>query len=172
MDATISRQVNEILYGGDANRKALYEKAKNLGYSDNEALTFVNSGGGQAGADAVADAAEAKAKDFVGTLDLKIHDWGPFRATFYTNERGDAVYAQNKINSILDADKSFKKLSALEQRYAKAYAAGHFIATNWAAKSDASDNKTRLSDLCAKLGVSVSDAKTAYNSTYQHGTMA
>ena len=168
VDATVSRQVNGILLGGDAKKKALYEQALGLGCTTEEALLFVNAGGGTAGVDAISGKAEQNAATFLSKVDLDATGW----KTFWRNETADANIVESAINNVLASD-AYKNLTYLEKAEVKPKLVGACIATSWSKKMDASDNATRLKLLCEKFGITerddIEDAVKQYNALYSHG---
>lgn len=168
IDATVSRQVNEILLGGDAKKKALYEQALGLGCTTEEALLFVNAGGGTAGVDAISSKAEQNAATFLSKVDLDATGW----KTFWRNEKDDANIAESAINNILASD-AYKNLTYWEQSEVKPKLVGACIATSWSKNADRKDNATRLKLLCEKFGITerddIEDAVKQYNALYSHG---
>lgn len=161
MDATISRQVNEILYGGDANRKALYEQAIRNGMTEKEALVYVNAGGGTAGDAALLTYSAQLGEQFANTMTFDVgKSW---KRWWSRPGYGDGEIVADSINSQISSNADYARLGKDAKEKALCIAVAKTVNASWTAASEDNDNYARIEKACDVLGIDTQFAKDYYD---------
>ena len=161
MDKNTAWQVNEILYGGDANRKALYEQSIRNGLTEAEALVYTNAGGGAAGDAALLTYSAQMGEQFADTLDFDVgKSW---KRWWSRPGYGDGEIVADSIKSQTDDNVVYARMGKDAKEKALCIAVAKTVNASWTAAKEDSDNYERIKKACSNLGVDYEFAKDYYD---------
>lgn len=134
------------------------------GYTDAEINAYNNAGGGDAGDEAIYDAAADRAEQFVPTLNLDITKF--LGKTMWGNQDKDGQLVATNIQNQLGNNATYAAMSRTEQDMTRAAAIGQMVATSWSRPKDDSDNKVRLRIACEQTDTDYDTALAFYEAHY------
>lgn len=159
---TAMAMANELYPTGDAYTDTYYAAIRN-GYTDAEAKAYAAAGGGDAGDEAVADAALDTASRFVSGMNLNITKGITLKTAFGRPGYADGDVLYEKITDQTKNNAQYQGMSKTEQEAVLVLAVAQAVATdkNWSVDKH-EDNYARMRRACNKLGVDYSAAETQY----------